>query len=379
MNIWNIFTDNLQGLQEEMGVSIRLTETRRGSLFPHVDLNTGEIPFNTKLRAFVALYNYMLLHPETGCEAVSLYTLYNMYLDTCRYDDADQCLTRLEAELSKIQSAAGSETDPLTAQSVELQVIFILLHECAHMLFNVNRDYRTLILRNVRERMEDQQIDPSDIPDRMKEYMESFIPDNMPDDLRQQLTQEIHEKMQELVGQICDFSQYLDPSDDSTLEEFGCDQVACGLALGRFINLNPQGDAVMEAAIEMFMVLYILDYDRCFQSIYRGQCAERMVEMPRIASARHANLRGFIYELFLQHGTQEIAREFLHQAEARDEGGKRLMLPSVFDHLTDMLVMQHTSEGEPQRNRALPLEQRFARIEAEILRFLGCQHTSPSI
>ena len=78
-----------------------------------------------------------------GMEAVSLYTLYNMYLNTCRYDDADQCLTRLEEELSKIQSAAGSETDPLTAQSVELQVIFILLHECAHMVVHVNRDYRT--------------------------------------------------------------------------------------------------------------------------------------------------------------------------------------------------------------------------------------------
>ena len=379
MNIWKIFTDNLQGLQEEMGVSIRLTETRRGSLFPRVDLNTGEVLFNTKLRAFVALYNYMLLHPETGCEAVLLYTLYNMYLDTCRYDDADQCLTRLEAELSKIQSAAGSETDPFTAQSVELQVIFILLHECVHMVFHVNRDYRTLILQNVRGRMEDQQIDPSDIPDRIKKYMESFIPDNMPDDLRQQLTQEMHEKMKELAGQIFDFSQYLDPSDDSMLEEFGCDQVACGLALGSFINLNPKGDAVMEAAIEMFMALYILDYDRCFQSIYRGQCAERMVEMPRIAGARHANLRGFIYELFLQHGTREIAREFLRQAEARDEGGKRLILPSVLDHLTDMLVMQHTAEGQPQRSRALPLEQRFARIEAEILRFWGCQHTSPSI
>ena len=33
---------------------------------------------------------------------------------------------------------------------------------------------------------------------------------------------------------------------------------------------------------------------------------------------------------------------------------------------------QHTAEGQPQRSRALPLEQRFARIEAEILRFLGC-------
>ncbi len=62
----------------------------------------------------------------------------------------------------------------------------------------------------------------------------------------------------------------------------------------------------------------------------------------RIAGARHANLRGFIYELFLQQGTREMARAFLRQAEARDEGGKRLMLPSV---------------------------------EADILRFLGCQHT----
>lgn len=371
MNIWKLFTDNLQGLQDEMGVSIHLKETRKGHLFPKVNTNTGEILFNTKLRAFVTLYNYMLLHPETGCEMVSLYTLYNIYNDTCRYDDADEALTRLEAELSKFQSADDSKTDTLTAQSVELQVIFILLHECAHMLFHVNRNYRALILQNVRERMEDLQTDSSDISDRIKDYVESFVPDDLPDDFRWQLTQKMREKMQELSGQVFDFSKYLDPSDDSTLEEFGCDQVACGLALGRFINLNPKGDAVLEAAIEIFMALYILDYDRCFQSIYRGLCEERIVEMPRIAVARHANLRVFIYELFLQHGTCEIAREFLHQAEARDEGGKRLMLPSVFDHLTDLMVMLHTKEGEPQRNRALSLEQRFADVETKILRIIG--------
>lgn len=370
MNIQRILTDTLRDIQDEMGIDIKLTETRLGHLFPKVNLRTGEVIFNTKLRALVTLYNYMQLHPDTGCETISLYTLYNVYMETYRYDDADKTLTLLVKELSRFPVSPGGETDCLTAQSVDLQVVFILFHECAHMLFHSDSDLRARILGNVRQRMEDMRIDPTDIPDRMRAYIESFVPEELPEEIRREMMQEMHEKMKQYAGDIFDFSKYLDPNNDSTLEEFGCDQVACGFALARFINLNPKGDAVMEAAIEMFMALYILDYDRCFRSIYAGQCEEHMVEMPRIAGARHANLRGFIHELFLAHGTEEIAHEFLRQAEARDESGKRLMLPSVFDHLADMMTLQHSEEGKPLRSRALELENRFAEVEKKILALL---------
>lgn len=370
MNIQQILTDTLRGIQEEMGISVLLTETRRGHLFPEINLRTGEVTFNTKLRALVTLYNYMLIHPDMGCETVSLYTLYNMYTETCRYDDAGEALTLLTKELSRFPTSTNKEEGNLTAQSVDLQVLFILLHECAHLLFHSNSGLRARILGNVRQRMEDMRIDPAGIPERMRAYTESFVPGGLPEELRREMMQEMNEKMKQFAGDIFDFSKYLNSNDDSTLEEFGCDQVACGLALARFINLNPKGDAVLEAAIEMFMALYILDYDRCFRSIYAGLCEECMVEMPRIAGARHANLRGFIYELFLEHGNQEIASEFLRQAEARDEGGKRLMLPSVFDHLADMMTLQHGEEGKPLRSRALELEKRFAEVEKKILALL---------
>lgn len=369
MNTLQILTDTLCSIKEEMGIRIKMMETRRGHLFPEVDLNTSEVTFNTKLRALVTLYNYMLLHPETGYDAVSLYTIYNLYMERCQYDEAEEALARL-AEVLPLSVAHDGKKDKLTAQSVDLQIVFILLHECAHLLFHVNSDLRAKIVGNVRQRMKDMQINPADIHDRMPAYIERFIPEDLPEELHKKMMQEMHEKMKQFADEIFDFSKYLDPNDDSMLEEFGGDQVACGLALARFINLNPQGDAVIEAAIEMFMALYILDYDRCFRSIYAGQCEEHMVEMPRIAGARHANLRGFIYEVFLAHGNREIAREFLRQAEARDEGGKRLMLPSVFAHLADMMLLQHGEEGKPQRTRALELENRFIEVEAKILALL---------
>lgn len=369
MNTLQILTDTLHSIEKEMGIRIRLMETRRGHLFPEVDLNTSEVTLNTKLRALVTLYNYMLLHPDTGCDTVSLYTIYNLYMDRCRYNEAEEALARLTDVLPLLFAHDGKK-DKLTAQSVDLQIVFILLHECTHLLFHVNSDLRAKIVGNVRQRMEDMQINPTDIPDRMSAYIERFIPEDLPEELHKEMMQEMHEKMKQFANEIFDFSKYLDPNDDSMLEEFGCDQVACGLSLARFINLNPRGDAVIEAAIEMFMALYILDYDRCFRSIYAGQCEERMVEMSRIAGARHANLRGFIYEVFLEHGNREIAREFLRQAEARDEGGKRLMLPSVFAHLADMMMLQHSDKDKPQRTRALELENRFAEVEAKILALL---------
>lgn len=370
MNIRRILTDILQSMQEEMGVRITLTETRRGYLFPEVDLNTGEVTFNTKLRGFITLYNHMLLHPDTGCDAISLYTLYNMYMERCQYDEAEEALARLAESLPRLSVHCGKEGG-LTAQSVDLQTVFILLHECAHLLFHSRADLRARLLDNVHQRLEDMRIDPADISDRMRDYMESFIPEGLPEGIRRQLMQEMHAKMHELAGDIFDFAKYLTPDDDSMIEEFACDEVACGLALARYINLNPAGDAVLEAAIEVFMALYILDYDRCFRSVYAGLCEERMVEMPRMAGARHANLRGYIHELFLEYGTEEIAREFLHRSESRDEGGKRLMLPSVFDHLSDMVKLQHGGEGKPQRGRALQLEKRFAEVEEKILALQG--------
>lgn len=370
MNIWKIFTDTISDMRNEAGVNIQLTETRRGRLFPEVRLNTGEIVFNTKLRAFVALYNHMMLHPKAGCDAVTLYTLYNLYMDTCRYDEADDALTRLEAALDSLPNT-GNGSDQLTAQSVELQTVFILIHECMHLLFHHNHDLRTVTLQNVRQRIEDINMAATSIPDRMKDYIARFIPESLPDELRQQLISEFMDKMKDQRGQIFDFSTYLDPKDDSMLEEFGCDQQACGLTLARFIGINPKGDAVMEAAIEVFMALYILDYDRFFQAVYLGKCEEQMIEMPRIAGARHANLRGFIYELFTEYGSREIAREFMHQAEVRDEGAKRLLLPSVFDHLRDMAVLLHSDEGQPLRDRARQLEQRFTDIEKRILQMLA--------
>lgn len=74
--------------------------------------------------------------------------------------------------------------------------------------------------------------------------------------------------------------------------------------------------------------------------------------------------------MFLEHSNREIASEFLRQAEACDEGGKRLMLPSVFDHLTDLMTLQHSEEGKPLRSRALELENRFAEVEKKILALL---------
>lgn len=56
--------------------------------------------------------------------------------------------------------------------------------------------------------------------------------------------------------------------------------------------------------------------------------------------------------------------------EACDEDGKRLMLPSVFDHLADMMTLQHGGEGKILRSRTLRLENRFAEVEKKTLALL---------
>lgn len=378
MNFQDVFNDILHNLNHEMDLDIRVKASRRGSVFPQVDVATGGIAFNTKLRAFVALYNYMSFYPDTGCDYVSLYTLYNMYIEQNDYDNADEVLTLLSAKIKNLPPV-DNDNLPLIVHSVDLQMLLIILHECAHRLFHVYGDVRSNAIANVRQSIEEMKIDEAVIYSKIQDYVKGFCSPVFSEDFADELMQQYSGKMQQISSQLFNYSAFLDPNNDNMVEELCCDQMACGLIMPYYIQDTTSDEAFVEAATEMLMSLFIMDYDHCFHTIFAGVSDSDMINLPRVYTVRHANLREYLFNFFYAYRNRDVARRFLREAELRDDRCKRLMLPSVVNNIYAMMTLQHTVKAKPQKSRAMELESRFAEVERDILVLTNCQHTSQSI
>ena len=81
----HFYTEFLKVVEKEYGIEIQLKEDAQGKLFPDVREEDREIYFNPALLVPVILYNISLQDKNVTTEAVSLYTLYNMYMSLDEY------------------------------------------------------------------------------------------------------------------------------------------------------------------------------------------------------------------------------------------------------------------------------------------------------
>jgi len=370
MTLEALFTDALHRIEAQYDLKVTLSEARAGKVFPEVDRLGRRIFFNPKIKAFVTLYNLMLLYPRSGSEAISLFTLYNLYMDTDSYEQASSALHALEREVARLHRMLWWKSKRPVIHSVDMQVLFILLHEAAHVVFYDKPELRQEYVGRARQRVEGMRIDTAGLPERMEEYMNSFIPDGLPEAIRREMAKEQREKMKQYVNRIFDFDVYLNPDDDSMLEEFSCDEMAWSRTIVQYMETTLSGERILETNIDILMALYILDYDRCIQAIYTNMCEERLAELPRMAGVRHASLRECIYRFYKDVFPYDHSHTFLRQSEARDEGGKRLLIPSMFNHIADMAALQDKTPRKYTPVRIQELETHFQKIEGRILDFL---------
>ena len=101
----SLMQEALNRVRKQYGVDFKLSKSRPGSVLPKIELQSGDISFNPKLQSFLTLYNLMMQLENIDSECVTLFRLYNLYLDNDAYSLAEDTLRQLKHELDSFVRA----------------------------------------------------------------------------------------------------------------------------------------------------------------------------------------------------------------------------------------------------------------------------------
>lgn len=112
----SLMQEALYRVQQQYGMDLKLSKSRPGSVLPKIELQRGEVSFNPKLQSFLTLYNLMMQLENIDSECVTLFRLYNLYLDNDAYSLAEDTLAKLEHELDSFSSFGMSISVPSSSR-----------------------------------------------------------------------------------------------------------------------------------------------------------------------------------------------------------------------------------------------------------------------
>ena len=359
-----LMQEALNRVRDHYGTHLRLSQARPGSVLPHVDVEGCEIRFNSKLPSFLTLYNLMIQQEDADSECVTLFRLYNLYLDNDAYTLAEETLRQLEHELDSFERQLRHSDIRSVRQAVEIQTLFFLLHEAAHAVFYRDTQMRQEFITEARGRVEEVSDIPTDnIPDRMKNYLRTFVPDGLPEELQQAMLEGVYSTFKQHVDDIYDFARYLRPEQEWILEECACDHFAWQRALVQYMEtVGMGGDAVLQSNIDLQLTLHIYAYDKAMESVFTNADTEAKIEQLREDGIRRAALRQHIDDFYQKIYPADHGSLFLRLAEERDERAKRLLVCSTIHHISDMNTLQALPSEPFSEPRVAALEARFEEI-----------------
>ena len=363
-----LLKEALDRVEQQYAVRMSRTNSRPGSVLPQVDVRSGEIRFNPKLESFLTLYNLVIQLEDADSECVSLFRLYNLYLDNDAYARAEETLNQLDKELASFMQRVRRGNVRPVRRSVEIQMLFFLLHEAAHAVFYRCPSVRQEFMEDARNSVKDfLDLPTDDLPSRLKEYLRTFVPDGLPKEVQEYMLEEFCATLKQHRKEIYDFSRYLRPEYEWMLEEFACDHFAWRRALVQYLEeAGIGGEAVLRSNIDLQLTLHIYAYDQGLQSIFTNSSEEEKIAEIREGGIRRAALRDCIYRFYKQIYPCDDAGTFLRQAEERDERVKRLLVCSTVRHIQDMITLQDLVPEPFSEPRVAALEARLEEMEGRI-------------
>lgn len=365
----SLMQEALDRVRRQYGVGLKLSKSRPGSVLPKIELQSGEIRFNPKLQSFLTLYNLMIQLEDIDSECVTLFRLYNLYLDNDAYSLAESILRQLEHELDSFVRQLRSVDIRSVKQSVEIQMLFFLLHEIGHAVVYHKSEVRQQLLEDAKKSVKFfSDIQTDHIPEKMKDYLHTFVPNGLPKELQQEMFDGIYTTYIKHWKEIYDFSRYLQPENEWMLEECACDHFAWLRAWVQYMEkVGMSGEAVMRCNIDLQLTLHIYNYDKAMESIFVQKSEDGKIDELREEGIRRAALRDCIHNFYKQIYPVDHASQFLSLAEKRDERAKRLLICSTVQHITDMNTLQDVPSELFSVSRVEALEERFAEIEKRVL------------
>lgn len=367
----HFYTEFLKVVEKEYGIEIQLKEDAQGKLFPDVREEDREIYFNPALLVPVILYNISLQDKNVTTEAVSLYTLYNMYMSLDEYGQAGNLLDRLENELIRIKrTVKEKDKRESVVEATNMQMLFILLHETYHILLNRMPDMKAQFLDGARQRVEELKtmMPSSKNEQQILEEMYRLIPADIPSEEKEKIKKDMANKLSAKLHDMCDYDLYLN-AQNGMLEELACDLQAWNLLVHQLETSGCPPDYLLQANAWIFMSLNIMDYDKFLNALYRGDCAKKDVVNPRTAILRHSFLRSYIFTYYSKNRHHTFA-EFKQIAEEMEDNGRFDLIAGLLRHPEDIISLKEVPFRIPDFEVRDGLEAREREVRDTILQIV---------
>lgn len=368
----HFYTAFLKSVKQEYGIGIRFKEDTTGKLFPEVREEQCEIYFNPHLFLLAILYNLSLQYKEVDTKAVSLYTLYNMYMAADDYAHARRILEELEGEVAGMERVARRTDGEAVGNAANLQMLFILLHETYHILFSRLPGMKEQALAGAYQRVEDLKAMLPSVENKrqMLEEMYRLIPAGIPAKEREKIKREMAEKFSARMDEICDYDLYLDKG-NGMLEELACDLQAWNLLIHQLEGSGCPGKDILHANAWIFMALNIMDYDKFLNTFYKGDCGAKEVVNPRTAILRHSFLRSYILTYYGKHRPHTFA-DFRRAVEAMEDNARSGLIAGLTGYAGDIKALKESSFRIPDFAIRDELEEKAETISDRILKVAAC-------
>lgn len=364
----HFYTAFLKSVKQEYGIGIHFKEDTTGKLFPEVREEQCEIYFNPHLFLLVILYNLSLQYKEVDTNAVSLYTLYNMYMAADDYAHARRILEELEREMARIERVVRGTGGEAVGNATNLQMLFILLHETYHILFSRLPGMKEQALAGAYQRVEDLKtmLPSAENKLQMLEEMYRLIPAGIPMGEREKIKREMAKKLSDRMGEICDYDLYLD-KENGMLEELACDLQAWNLLVHQLEGSGCLEKDILQANAWIFMALNIMDYDKFLNTFYKGDCGAKEAVNPRTAILRHSFLRSYILTYYDKHLSHTFS-DFRRMVEAMEDNARSGLIAGLTSYAGDVKALKESSFRIPDFAVRDELEAKAETISDRILK-----------
>ncbi len=237
-------------LQHYHNITVKVKETFGIDFFPSNVISIGEetasntLMFNPRVQDLLTLYNLSLEKGYDTSEAIVHYTLFNIFMDTCNYEQARFHLDAFRVQIEEMPvTVHNSEEQTESNVMLMLQLYFALFHEAFHIIFHYNPEVRKISLDTTRELLKDIKAEWEDLNSLMTNEelqkhprFQQSIADLVPQALSQEDQQVWEAGIRNNMSSEALPASYIDEvleDDDMFLEEISCDRQA-------WLNLLPQ-------------------------------------------------------------------------------------------------------------------------------------------
>jgi len=328
------------------GIEIKLKEVNNGHLFPEVDVDRAIIKYNPKLATLLCLYDYTLQADNAPRELISHFSMYNAYLDHDDYQKAEEHLNRLTEKMNTLDMGKDRWDYP-----IDLQQIFILLHETYHILFHKDPKMKENVMSIVRKRVQELKLDNEKLntPEftaksnrEVLKQMKTLIPSEWPEELKAELAMGMDKQMPDNISKILDFSVFDTEIGHHMMEEYACDLYAWSFLSEQFKMQKMPAETVLAGFVWIFMTLNIMDYDKFLKTLYKDQCHEKMIMNPQSAVLRHMFLRSYI-DIFYREAEHDMFKEFRQMTEGFEDRARTALIEDIHMFPDDLMALKNES------------------------------------